>query len=127
MSRRFEDRVALVTGAGYGIGKAIALGFGREGAHVVLAARSKEKMERVAEELSALGTRPLVRPTDVGREEEVGAMVSGVLGRYGRIDVLVSNAGIAGPAGLARDIAPEDWERTIAVNLSGAFFCAKHV
>lgn len=123
----FTDQTVIVTGAGYGIGKAIALGFGRQGANVVLAARSREKLEAVAAELARLGTRPLVVPTDVASEPEVAAMVRTAASRYGGIDVLVNNAGIAGPTKLARDITPGEWEEALAVNLSGAFYCAKHV
>jgi len=127
MAARFKDRCAIVTGAGYGIGKAIALALGREGAHVVLAARSRDKMEAVATELRAMGTRPSVVLTDVSSEPAVRAMVEASVAAYGAIDVLVNNAGIAGPAGLARDITPEAWSETIGINLSGAFYCAKHV
>ncbi len=123
----FEGQTVIVTGAGYGIGRAIALAFGRQGANVVLAARSRDKLEAVAAELTALGTQPLVAPTDVASEPAVAAMTSAVVSRYGAIDVLVNNAGIAGPTRLARDIAPGEWEETLAVNLSGAFYCAKHV
>ncbi len=127
MNPRFRERIVIVTGGGYGIGKAIALAFGREGAHVVLAARSEEKMRAVAHALEDLGTRPLVCPTDVSSEEDVRAMVAAALARYDHVDVLVNNSGIAGPTGIARDITAKDWNETLAINLSGAFYCAKHV
>ena len=124
---RFKDRTVIVTGAGYGIGKQIALAFGREGAHVVLAARSVDKLEAVAEELQAMGTRPLVQPLDVGHEERVRELVERTLAEYGKVDVLVNNSGIAGPTALARDIDGAEWLRALNVNLTGAFYAAKHV
>ena len=124
---RFKDRLVVVTGGGYGIGRGIALAFGREGAHVVLAARSRGKLEAVAGELRAMGTRPLVAEVSVSDEAAVAAMVRSAESEYGRIDVLVNNAGIAGPAGLARDIDSGGWRETIDTNLTGAFLCAKHV
>ena len=124
---RFRDRIVVVTGGGYGIGRGIALAFGREGAHVVLAARSREKLEAVAGELRALGTRPMVSELSVSDEAAVAGMVRSTESAYGRIDVLVNNAGIAGPAGLARDVAGDGWRETIETNLTGAFLCAKHV
>jgi len=127
MDKRFQEQTIVVTGGGYGIGKAIALAFGREGGNVVLAARSKDKLHAVASQLEAMGTRPMVFPTDVSREEEVREMVVGTLARYEKIDVLVNNSGIAGPTAIARDVPAEDWNETIAINLSGAFYCAKHV
>ena len=124
---RFKDQAVIVTGGGYGIGKRIALAFGREGANVVLAARSKEKMGAVAAELKKLGTRPLVFPLDVRFEEQCQSLVRKTLAEYKRIDVLVNNSGIAGPTKLARDITREEWIESMDVNLNGAFYCAKAV
>ena len=126
-SARFAGRVAIVTGGGVGIGRAIAVALGREGAHVVLAARSRERLNAVAAELGSLGAAATVAPTDVANEAEVEAMTKAALAVTGAIDVLVSNAGIAGPTALARDVEAGEWDRTLAVNLGGAFLCAKHV
>jgi NAD(P)-dependent dehydrogenase (short-subunit alcohol dehydrogenase family) len=93
----------------------------------VLASRSKDKLEAVAGELRALGTKPLVSVTDVSDESHVAAMVAKTLAEYGAIDVLVNNAGIAGATALARDVPGESWNETIGINLTGAFLCAKHV
>ena len=125
--QRLAGRVAIVTGAGYGIGKEIALALARDGADVALAARSVEKMEAVAEELRGMGTRPSVLELDIQFEDQCKAVVEKTLSEYGRIDVLVNNSGIAGPTALARDVTGDAWRETIDVNLSGAFYCAKYV
>jgi NAD(P)-dependent dehydrogenase (short-subunit alcohol dehydrogenase family) len=127
MAMEFTDQAIIVTGAGYGIGREIALAFGRLGGNVVLAARSREKLDAVAAELKALQTRPLAIPLDVAREAEVAAMVKQAHGAYGKIDVLVNNSGIGGPTALARDVTGDQWRETIDINLSGAFYCAKYV
>ncbi len=124
---RFQDRVVLVTGGGFGIGRAIALGFGREGAHCVLASRNRERLEAVASELRSFGTRPTVAVLSVADEAAVANMVIAAESTYGRIDVLVNNAGITGPTALARDIDAAAWREMVDVNLNGAFYCAKHV
>jgi NAD(P)-dependent dehydrogenase (short-subunit alcohol dehydrogenase family) len=126
MIKRLENQTVIVTGGGQGIGQAIALAFGREGAHVALAARSQPRLEAVAAELRSLGTEPSIHVTDVSSEDAVRAMVGAVVARHRRIDVLVNNAGIAGPTGLARDLDPAAWNETLAINLTGAFYCAKH-
>jgi NAD(P)-dependent dehydrogenase (short-subunit alcohol dehydrogenase family) len=92
----------------------------------VIAARSRDKLEAVAAELAALGTRPLAVPLDVRVEAEVERLVTRTVDSYGRLDVLVNNSGIAGPTALARDVSEADWRETLEVNLTGAFFCAKH-
>ena len=122
---RFKEQTIVVTGAGYGIGKVVAQAFAREGANVVLAARSREKMESVAEELRNLDTRPLVMTVDVSSEEDVKRLFGRVREDYDGLDVLVNNAGIAGPTALARDVTAEEWKETPDINLTGAFFCAR--
>lgn len=128
---RFKDKTVIVTGAGYGIGKAVALAFGKEGANCVLAARSQDKLEAVAGDLRNLGTKPLVCVVDQAQVDAVEACVQAALDAYGGIDVLVNNSGIAGPTALCSDITTEQWEQTIDVNLNGAFYfaraCARHM
>jgi NAD(P)-dependent dehydrogenase (short-subunit alcohol dehydrogenase family) len=123
---KFKGQTVVVTGGGYGIGRQVARAFAAEGANVVLAARSKDKLETVAGELGALGVRPLVFPLDVRVEAEVERMMKSTLETYGRLDVLINNSGIGGPTALARDVSAAEWQETIDVNLTGAFFCAKH-
>ncbi len=123
---RFSGWTAIVTGGGYGIGRAIALALGKEGANVALAARSREKLEEVAAALRAMGTDPSVHVLSVADEPAVEAMVDAVHARTGRLDLLVNNSGIGGPTRLARDITAEEWREVLDTNLTGAFFCAKH-
>jgi NAD(P)-dependent dehydrogenase (short-subunit alcohol dehydrogenase family) len=124
---RFTGRWVIVTGAGYGIGRAIATAFAAEGAHVALAARSTAKLEESAALLRAHGGEALVVPADVRREEDVARLVRDVHAHAGRIDVLVSNSGITGPTGHVHDTALADWNDTLATNLTGAFLCARAV
>jgi len=122
---RFTDQVVVVTGAGYGIGRGVAEAFAREGARVVLAGRSTEKLAEVEAALASGPARPLVMPTDVRVESEVDRLIATTREKLGRLDVLVNNAGIAGPTSLARDLALADWDDTLRVNLTGAFLCAR--
>ncbi len=121
---RFHNKVAVVTGAGRGIGRAIALALARDGAMVALAARSVDELEAVAAEIRAGGQRALVVPADVAVEAHARALIDRALGEFGRLDVLVNNAGAVARE-LLRDLTVEDWDRVIAVNLRGTFLCSK--
>jgi NAD(P)-dependent dehydrogenase (short-subunit alcohol dehydrogenase family) len=121
-----SDRVALVTGAARGLGRAIALGLAGQGADVAVADRDREGVEEVADEIRRLGRRTLALACDVGREEEVEALVAGTLREFERIDALVNNAGITKRIALF-DWRAEDWEEVIRVNQIGAFLVARAV
>lgn len=122
-----RNRVALVTGAGSGIGQATALAFAEAGAHgVVLAGRRASELERVAEKVGALGATPLVVPTDVSREEEVARLVASALGGFGRLDAAFNNAGIEGTFAPIRDLSEAEFDAAIAINLKGAWLSCKH-
>ena len=123
---RLTGQVALVTGAGRGIGRAVAAAFAREGALVVLAARSTRELASIQREIEAAGGRALVVPTDVRQEPAVAALVSRTLAESGRIDCLVTAAGLAAFGPLA-DAKTEDWDQLMAVNLRGAFLCCRAV
>jgi NAD(P)-dependent dehydrogenase (short-subunit alcohol dehydrogenase family) len=123
---RFQQQTVVITGAGYGIGRAIALAFGAEGAHVVLGGRSRDKLETVAAQIRDRGGQALVQTTDVTSEAEVARLITAAGEISGVLDVLVNNSGIGGPTALARDVSDADWRQTIDVNLSGAFYAAKH-
>jgi len=123
---RLTGQVALVTGAGRGIGRAVAAAFAREGALVVLAARSTRELASIQREIEAGGGRALVVPTDVRQEPAVAALVSRTLAESGRIDCLVTAAGLAA-FGPVADAKTEDWDQLMAVNLRGAFLCCRAV
>jgi NAD(P)-dependent dehydrogenase (short-subunit alcohol dehydrogenase family) len=112
--------VAIVTGASRGLGRAMAVTFAAEGAHVALAARSKPDLEETAHQVEGHGVRALVVPTDVSRYDEVDALVTRTVAALGGLDVLVNNSGIARPMPLA-EATPEDWRAMVDVNLTGVF------
>ncbi|MBN1675382.1 MAG: SDR family oxidoreductase [Kiritimatiellae bacterium] len=119
-----RDQVALVTGAGRGIGRSIGRMLGRGGAHVVLAARTRQQIEAVAAEIAAAGGRATAVPADVAREEEVDALFSAIREQHGRIDILINNAGI-GLFGRVAEIHAADFDRVLQVNLRGTFLCCR--
>ncbi len=123
---KLGGQVAVVTGAGRGIGRAAALRFAREGAAVVLAARSARELAAVAREVEQAGGRVLVVPTDVRQEPAVAALVKRTLAEYARIDILVTAAGTAS-FGPVADSKTDDWDQMLAVNLRGAVLCCRAV
>lgn len=124
MSKQLEGQVALVTGAGRGIGRAIARALGAAGAHVVAAARSRKEIETVAREITAAGGHAMALPLDIAQEDHVGAAFAQVREELGRLDVLVNNAGI-GRFGPLVDFASADLKQVVAVNLLGTFWCCQ--
>jgi len=123
---RLAGTVAVVTGAGRGIGRAIAVAFAREGADVALAARSAAELGAVADEVKALGRRALAVPTDVRDEAAVNALVRQAAGAFGQVDLLVNAAGVAAFGPLAESPIAA-WDETMAVNLRGAYLCCRAV
>lgn len=124
---RLKEKVALITGGGKGIGKAIALLFAREGAAVLLNGTDREAIEAVAAEINNSGGRAIAHQADIADEALVEKMVAATLAEFGHLDILVNNSGIMGPTAPVVKVSREDWDRTFAVNLTGAFLCAKHV
>ena len=118
-----NNKVALVTGAGTGIGRAVALAFLREGYSVALVGRRPEPLEAVVKESGS--DRALAVPTDVGNPESVAALFTKISEVFGRIDVLFNNAGISGIGTNFEDIAFETWQSVVNINLTGSFLCAQ--
>lgn len=115
-----EGAVAIVTGAGPGMGRAVALGFAQHGVDVVLAARRRERLEAVADEVRALGREPLVVPADLARADECRAVVDRTIERFGRLDHLVQNGHHPGDWMRVADADPEVWKQIFDVNFFGA-------
>ena len=122
-------KVALVTGAGRGLGAAMARALAEAGASVVCAARTEAQIEAVAADLRAAGHTALALPVDVSRVDSVDALVERALAALGRLDILVANAGGGGPTGGLRieETTDEAWRATLDLNLSSVFFCARAV
>jgi NAD(P)-dependent dehydrogenase (short-subunit alcohol dehydrogenase family) len=120
------DQVAVITGGGRGIGRAIAVAFAREGAHVVVTARTTTEIEGVADEVRALGRRALAVATDVAEEQSVTRMVEKAMTAFGRIDILVNAAGTI-DFGALSSVSTEMWDRIMGVNLRGAFLTTRAV
>ncbi len=120
-------KVALITGASQGLGRALALACARQGARVVINARSEESIRQVAAELEALGGEVLALAADVSRSADVGRLVETAVGRFERIDVLVNNAGVLGPRVAIAEYPEDEWRRVIDANLTGPFLVAKAI
>jgi NAD(P)-dependent dehydrogenase (short-subunit alcohol dehydrogenase family) len=120
-----EDKVTLITGASQGLGKALALAFAREGAKVVVNARSEESIRPVAEEIEGTGAEVLAVAADVSKSADVERMIDETVGRFGRIDVLVNNAGLLGPRARMVEYPEDEWRRVIDANLTGTFLVSK--
>ncbi len=123
---RLDGRVAIVTGASQGIGRDCALALAEHGADVALLARTRERLEAVAEEICQRGRRALALPTDVTEADQVKAAVARVLSEWGRIDILVNNAGLTRDALLLR-MKREDWDLVLQTNLTSVFLCCQAV
>jgi NAD(P)-dependent dehydrogenase (short-subunit alcohol dehydrogenase family) len=124
---KLEHRIALITGAGRGIGRTIALAYAREGATLSLAARSIAELEETADECRELGAEVLVTRTDVTDPDDVERLVDATVLRYAAVDILVNNAGIAGPIGSLQDNDVTAWINTVQVNLIGVYLCCRAV
>ncbi len=127
MSRKLEGKIAIITGASKGIGREIALLFAKEGAKLVLTARSEELLKSLSEEIrGAGGYEPFCFPLDVKQSEKVDELVDKALDKFERVDILVNNAGVTRD-GLLLRMSDEDWDEVLDTNLKGAFLCLRAV
>ena len=126
--KKLENRVALITGAGRGIGRAIALAYAGEGAKLSLGGPHPKRIwNRTAREAQALGAATSIHATDVTDPAQVEALARRTMDAFGAIDILVNNAGIAGPIGPLQHNDVNAWMQTIQVNLIGTYLCCRAV
>lgn len=124
---RLDEKVAIVTGGGGGMGKAIALHFAHVGAHVVIAEIDQSAAETVTQEIQTLGRKGLPIVTDVTNGKQVSKLAETTMKAFGHIDILVNNVGHANPLIPAVNISDEEWDQFIRLNLTGTFLCSKAV
>ncbi len=122
----YAGKVAFVTGAGSGIGRATALAFVREGASVVVCDISEQNVRDTARRIEELGGRALAVTCDVTRTEDVKAALDETIESFGRLDVSFNNAGVEQATAAAADITEEEWDRIVTINLRGVFLCMKY-
>lgn len=123
---QLAGRVALVTGAGSGIGRASALALAREGARVAVLGRTRAQLESAVAEIAAAGGEGLALVADVSEPAQMADAVGRTVERWGRLDIVVANAGVNGVWAPLEEIAPEEWDRTLGINLKGTFLTVKY-
>jgi NAD(P)-dependent dehydrogenase (short-subunit alcohol dehydrogenase family) len=121
---RLDGAVAVVTGAGGGIGRAGSVAFAEAGADIAVVGRNRAKLDETARSVEAVGRRALIAEADVTHEASVGRAREEILRAFGKVDILFNNAGITSPKALT-ELAPDEWQRIIDVNLTGAYLCAR--
>lgn len=125
MEKLFRNKIALVTGASFGIGRATAVAFAQRGATVVIADWKEDPDGRTLQQIRETGSEGLFVKTDIERTTEVNALFETILATYGRLDYAFNNAGIEGNTAPVHECTEENWDRTIAINLKGTWLCMK--
>jgi len=120
-----EGKVALITGASQGLGRALALAYAKEGARLIINSRSEEGIRPVAEEVEGLGAEVLAVAADVSKGEDAQRLVEEAASRFGRLDVLVNNAGLLGPRVAIEEYPEDEWRRVIDANLTGPYLVSR--
>ena len=123
---QLEGKVALITGGGEGIGRASAILMAKEGARVAVLGRHRENLDPVVEEIERAGGEAMVVVGDVSKADDMKRAVDEVAGKWGRLDVVFANAGVNGVWAPIEELKPEEWEQTIAINLTGTFLTVKY-
>ena len=126
MSRLFENKICLITGAGSGLGRTAAVLFAKEGGKLLLAGNDPDGLTETAALVKAAGTEVVVQITDVSKSADVQAMIKKCVATYGRLDVAVNNAGVEGERNHTADYSEDEWHKVININLTGVFLCMKY-
>jgi len=122
---RFKDKVVLITGSGSGIGKTAALAYSKEGAKIVVSDYNETNGQQVVQEITEQGRAAIFAFADVSKPDQVAAMVDTAVKHFGQIDIAINNAGTGCPLSKTSRVPLEDWDRVIAVNQSGVFYCMR--
>ena len=120
-----QDKVVMITGASRGLGRALTLAFAEEGANLVITSRSEDSLKPVAEEAEGAGAEVLATAADVSKSEDAEKLVNAAVERFGKIDVLVNNAGLLGPRVPIAEYPEDEWRKVLEANLTGPFLLAK--
>ncbi len=125
MSQRLQDKVVLITGGGTGIGKAIALKCADEGGQVAICGRTPERLTEVERDITGAGGNALAIRCDVSQSQEVENMIRCVVDQFGRLDVLINNAGVRASIGSIEELTEQEWQKTFDIDAKGSWYCSK--